>query len=162
MGFLLLNSFYIFMSRTPNEMKDHKFSGMFSAKFNDNKMGTNLLMMIVQVVVCILAHDLAVSLYPKERIAHRDIGWGIGLSSLFIYFGLLVFLQNVADVFVVRKHFIIGTITSVIFIVIVSPYYGEHPLRSLNVMINGVAAIWLKYFIEYLFRLRTNKQRIHK
>lgn len=133
---------------------------MFSTKFNDNRMGGNLLIMIVQIVFCIFVHDLAVSLYPKDRIVHRDIAWGLGLRYLFINFSILVFLQNVVDVFVVKKHLLIGIIASLIFIVIVSPFYGEHPLRSLNVMLAGVAAIWLKYFIEFLFRLRVNKQRI--
>lgn len=130
---------------------------MFSAKFNDNKMGSNLLMMIVQIVFCIIMHDVAVSLYPKERIVHRDIAWGIGLSNLFIYFGILVFLQSVIDVFVVKKHLLIGVIVSLIFVIIISPFYSEHPLRSLNVMLWGVAAIWLKYVVEWLFRVKAKK-----
>ena len=79
--------FFIFLCRIPSVMK-----------FNDNKMGSNLLLMIVQIVFCILVHDLAVSLYPKDRIVHRDIAWGLGLSNLFIYFSIVVFIQNVIDV----------------------------------------------------------------
>lgn len=129
-------------------------SGIFSTKNAGSRLGNNLLIMIVQIVFCIIMHDLAVGLYPKDRIAHRDIAWGIGLSNLFIYFGILVFLQNLVDVFVVKKHLLIGVIASLIFIAIISPFYGEHPLRSLNVMLWGVAAIWLKYVVEWLFRLK--------
>lgn len=131
---------------------------MFSAKFNGNKMGYNLMMMIVQIVFCIIMHDFAVSLYPKDRIVHRDIAWGIGLSILFIYFGIVVFLQNVVDVFVVKKHLLIGVIASLIFVVIISPFYSEHPLRSLNVMWWGVNAIWLKYVVEWLFSVKEKKE----
>jgi hypothetical protein len=112
----------------------------------------SLLSLICQVILAAVVHDAIVGYYTSHyAIMHRDVAWGITVRSLGYYFVVVAFCHNMLTVYFQKRAWVISTAASVVFFLIVLPYYSYHPLRSLNVILVGGLSIWAKYMFEYIY-----------
>lgn len=123
----------------------------------------HLVSLILQIILAVVIHDAVVKYYTTHTPeVHADVAWGLRLKSLSYDFILVVFTQNLLIIFFQKKHLIISILASLVYCLIVLPYYKHHPLRSIHLMTTGVWAIWAKYLFDYLFQLVFGKWQFGK
>jgi hypothetical protein len=111
-----------------------------------------LLAAVLQIFAFPLLHDSVTAWYThRYSPRHTDVMWGLNIHALFIEYITIISVQLMCLVLLpIKKRLIILSAATVIFLLLLSPYFSGHPLRTFNLLATGTLVLWFPYLLSFI------------
>lgn len=107
---------------------------------------------ILQIVAFPLLHSILTRWYTAHYYTrHADVMWKLAVQYVFMEYATLIGVQLMCLILLpIKKRLIILSAATIIFLLLLFPYFNDHPLRTLNLLSTGTLVLWLPYLFSFI------------